>query len=159
MHPATHSTRAVRYLATLLIASVATALVPLTSAYASDATLRVTLNTWSRTIAIDAHSVALAARNRHPRRMIFSARRFHNDSLRARAAITRQHPSSASGRRARKLALAAYTNYNRAGTGWAASGRARLAHHTSAAKHAAVAAARAAHKGSTQLLAASKLLH
>ena len=159
MHPSAHPNRALRYLATLLIASVATTLGPLASAHASDATLRVTLNSWSRTIAIDAHSVALAAKNRHPHRMIFSARRFRNDSLRARAAISHQHPSSTSGRRARKLALAAYTNYSHAGTGWAASGRARLAHHTTTAKHAADAAARAAHKGSTQLLTASKLLH
>ena len=54
------------------------------TAGASNATLRASVNSWSRTIGIDAHSVALAAQNRHPRRMTSSAVRFRTDALRAR---------------------------------------------------------------------------
>jgi hypothetical protein len=128
------------------------------SAHAGNATLRATLNAWSRTVAVDAHSVALAAQRRHPRRMTFSARRFHADALHARAAIARQHPTTASGRRARKLALAAYTDFGRAGSGWAAAGNARLAHNLTAAKRAASSAASTASAGSKLLVAAGKLL-
>ena len=127
-------------------------------AQASDATLRATLHRWSRTIAADAHAVALAAQQRHPRRMTSSAQRFHSDTLRAHAAITRQHPSSTTGLRARKLALAAYANYTRASAGWAATGRARLAHQRTVAKRAASAAATAARAGNRLLVAAGTLL-
>jgi hypothetical protein len=58
--------------------------------------------------------------------MTSSADRFHTDTLRAHAAIARQHASSAKGRRARKLALAAYADYGRAVSGRAVASRARL---------------------------------
>jgi hypothetical protein len=91
--------------------------------------------------------------------MVFSARRFRSDSLHARTAIKRQHPSSAKGRQAKSLALKAYTAYGRAGAGWAASGRARLAHHIPAAKRAASSAATSARAGNRLLVTAGKLLH
>jgi hypothetical protein len=128
------------------------------SARASDSTLRTTLHTWSRTIAVDAHSVALAAQNRHPRRMTFSARRFRKDALHAHAAIARQRASSPKGRRAKRLALAAYTDYARAGAGWMTAGRARVAHHRVTAKHAASTAATAARAGSKLLVTAGQML-
>jgi hypothetical protein len=127
-------------------------------AQASDGTLRSTLNNWSRTIATDAQSVALAAQRHHPRRMVFSARRFRTDSLHARAAIMRQHASSAKGRHAKGLALKAYRAYSRAGSGWVASGRARLARHIPAAQSAARTAATSARAGNRLLVTAGKLL-
>jgi hypothetical protein len=149
--------RACRLLAGL-VASVPLVIGSSLPAHASDATLRATLNTWSRTIAADAQSVTLAAQRHHPRRVMFSARRFRTDSQHARAAIVRQRASSAKGRNAKKLALKAYTSYGRAGTGWTASGRARLARHIPAAKRAALAAAASARAGNRLLVSAGKLL-
>ena len=67
------------------------------TAAASNATLRTTLNSWSTRLAADAHSVALAAQRKHPRRMTSSAVRFRRDALAARAAVSRQRPSNVSG--------------------------------------------------------------
>ena len=82
----------------LTIAAMVASLLTLAStAGASNATLRTSVNSWSRTVGIDAHSVALAAHNRHPRRMTSSAVRFRTDALRARAAVAHQRPSTTGG--------------------------------------------------------------
>lgn len=142
----------------LLVAAVVVSFVFSSVAVASDATLAATLNTWSRTIGADAHSISLAAQRRHPRRMSFSAARFHRDALRAHAAIAAQHASSPKGRRARNLALRAYANYAKAGTLWAASGRARLQGRKPAASALARTAATYAKYGNRLLTMAGKLL-
>src|SRR5262249_8391318 len=113
----------------LLVAGIAVALlVPVPTAAANDASLRSALNTWSRRVAADARSVSLAARRHHPRRMTFSANRFHRDALQARRVVAAQRPTTANGRQARRLALTALSDYARAGSEWAASGRDRLNH-------------------------------
>ena len=142
----------------LLLAAAALLLALPASASADDATLSATVNSWSQTIGADAHSVALAAQNAHPPRMIYSARRFHRDALHARAAIYAQKPSTAKGTRARRLALAAFTDYAIAGNKWVASGQARLAHHHAASIAAAHAAARYASAGDALLIEAGTLL-
>jgi hypothetical protein len=93
------------------------------AAGANDAGLRVALNRWSRTIAIEAHSVSLAAQHRHPRRMTYSALRFGRVAVHARAAITATRPSTARGRHAQQLALLAFVAYAKAGSDWAATDR------------------------------------
>jgi hypothetical protein len=60
--------------------------------------------------------------------MTAAALRFRRDALLARTAVAAQRPSTSKGRRAKTLALTAYTDYARAGARWAASGRARIAH-------------------------------
>lgn len=142
----------------LLVTTVALLLIFASGAGASDASLRSTLHTWSQKIGADAHSVALAAKRRHPRRMTYSANRFHRDALRARAAIAAQKPTTAKARRARRIALSAYTDYARAGSKWAASGRARLAHQRAASIAYAKAGATYAKAGNTLLVTAGKLL-
>jgi hypothetical protein len=158
VHPSLITARRARRLLAALAAGVVLVVASSVPAQANDATLRSALNGWSRTISADAQSVALAAKRRHPRRMVFSARRFRSDSLRARAAILRQHPSSAKGRRARSLALKAYTAYARAGSSWVVSGRARLARRIPAATRAARSAATSARAGNRFLVTAGKLL-
>jgi hypothetical protein len=142
----------------LLLAAVALLFAFSASAGANDATLRTTLNTWSKKIGADAHSVALAAQRRHPRRMTSSANRFHREALHARAAVAAQRPSTAKGRRARGLAAAAFADYALAGTKWAASGRARLAHHQASSISLARAGASYARRGNALLVTAGKLL-
>ncbi len=142
----------------LLVATVALLLSLSAGAAASNATLRTTLSTWSKKVGADAHSVALAAQRRHPRRMSYSANRFHTDALHARAAVIGQKPSTAKGKRARRLALTAFADYALAGTKWAASGRARLAHQRAASIAYAKAGANYAHIGNKLLVAAGKLL-
>lgn len=142
----------------LLLAAAALLLALPATASADDATLSATLNTWSQTIGADAHSVALAAQNAHPRRMIYSARRFRRDALLARAAITLETPSTTNGQQARQLALSAFANYAIAGRKWVLSGRARLAHYRALSIAYANAGARYARIGDTQLVAAGKLL-
>ena len=134
------------------------ALIASTNATATDATLRTTVNAWSKKIGADAHLIALAAQQRHPRRMTSDATRFHTDALHARAAIATQKASSAKGQRARQLARTAFSDYALAGTRWAASGRARLAHHRSASIAYANAGAAYAHTADKLLLTAGKLL-
>ena len=146
----------IAYATAALLAAAAVFLV--VAAKASDATLRAHVDAWSKTIGVDARAVALAAANRHPRRMTTDAVRFRADALRAQTAIRAQRASTERGRKARRLALAAFTSYARAGALWATSGRDRLAHKLAAATTAAHAAAAAAHKGNSLLLGATKLL-
>jgi hypothetical protein len=129
-----------------------------TTANASDRTLRTTLNSWSAKISLDAGSVSLAAKRRHPRRMTSSATRFRSDAVHARAALVAQTPSTAKGARARRLALAAFAAYAHAGGEWASSGRARLSHHRTRSIAAANAGARYARTGNSLLVEAGKLL-
>lgn len=142
-----------------LVPAVALSLLLSGGAAASNVTLRTTVNVWSKKLGADAHSVALAAQRRHPRRMSTSGSRFRSDALRARAAVAAQKPSTAAGARARRLALTAFTDYARAGAKWAASGRARLAGQRAASVADAAAGARYARAGNRLLLAAGKLLH
>jgi hypothetical protein len=143
----------------LTIAAMVGSLLTLAStAGASNATLRVSVNSWSRTIGIDAHSVALAAQNRHPRRMTSSALRFRSDALRAHTAVAHQRPSTTGGKQAQKLALAAFTDYEAAAQGWAAAGRARLQGNRAIAGRRARAAAISARAGNRLLVAAGKVL-
>jgi hypothetical protein len=128
------------------------------AAGASDAGLRLTVNRWSRTIAIEAHSVSLAAQRRHPRRMTYSALRFERVAAQARAAIAASRPSTARGRHAQQLALLAFADYAKAGRGWAATGRARVAGQKLAAAGDARAAAGYAKAGNGLLVSAGKLL-
>lgn len=139
-------------------AMVASLLTLASTAGASNATLRASVNSWSRTLGVDAHSVALAAHNRHPRRMTSSALRFRTDALRARAAVARQRPSTAGGKRARSLALTAFADYAAAASGWAATGRARLRGDRTAAGRTARTSAVSARAGNKLLLIAGKLL-
>ena len=140
-------------------AMVASLLTLASTAGASNATLRSSVNSGSRTVGADAHSIALAASNRHPRRMTSSALRFRSDALRARAAVARQRPSTAGGKRARTLALTAFADYAAAGKGWAVTGRARLRGDRASAGRSARAATALARAGNKLLLAAGKLLH
>jgi len=142
----------------LLGATVAVLAVLTGSAGASNATLRATLDTWSNRIGADARAVALAAQQRHPRRMTTSANRFHHDSLLAHAATAAQKPSTANGNRARRLALTAFNDYARAGNNWAASGRARLARRTAASIADAKTGANYAKAGNKLLVTAGALL-
>ena len=142
----------------LLVASVAALFITVGSAAASDASLRSTLNTWSKKLGADAHSVSLAAQRRHPRRMTYGANRFHRDALRARTAIAAQKPTTAKGRQARRLALTAFAQYARAGSEWAASGRSRLSHQHAISIRNAHAGAHDAAAGNRLLIAAGKLL-
>ena len=144
------------YATAALLAAVAVVLVA--PAKASDATLRARVDSWSKTIGVDARAVALAAANRHPRRMTTNAVHFRADALRAQTAIRAQRASTTRGWKARRLALAAFISYARAGALWATSGRDRLAHKLTAAKTAARAAAAAAGKGNSLLLGATELL-
>ncbi|MFN8110033.1 MAG: hypothetical protein U0Y82_09350 [Thermoleophilia bacterium] len=147
----------VRSLRVAVMAVAAMAATPV-AVNASNATLGAKVHTWARTTGIDAHSVALAARAHHPRRMTFSATRFRIDALHAIAAVRRQHPSSANGRRAQNLALVGFRSYAQAGARWAQSGRARLAGHPAAAHDAAVRAARYARAGNRALVSAGSML-
>jgi len=128
------------------------------TATASNATLNTTLNRWSVTIGADARAVSTAAQQRHPRRMVAAALRFRQDALHARTAVGAQRPSNTRGFRAKRYALAAYADYAAAGSRWAASGRARLAHRTVAAAASARAGAALAQAGNRLLIAAGKLL-
>ena len=128
------------------------------AANASDAGLRTTLAKWSHQIALDAQGIGLSAARRHPRRMIRRARHFRLDALRARKALAAVHPSTARGRRAKRLALAAFYDYAIVGRQWALSGQARLRDLRAAAVGHATIAARHARKGNSLLLAAKRLL-
>jgi hypothetical protein len=90
--------------------------------------------------------------------MTYSANRFHRDALNARAAIAAQRPTTARGRRARRLALTAFADYAHAGSKWAASGRARLNHNLAAASRYAKAGSRFAKAGNALLVKAGKQL-
>jgi hypothetical protein len=141
--------------AALLVLLFAVSALPAT---AGNSSLRASLNTWSTRLGADAHSVVLAAQNRHPRRMTTSANRFRRDALAAQRAIRAQTASTRAGRRAKGLALSAFADYARAGALWAASGRARLAHHVVVAVAAARRAATFARTGNRLLVTAGRLL-
>jgi hypothetical protein len=128
------------------------------AANAGDATLRTTLAQWSHRIALDAQGIGLSAARRHPRRMTRRARHFRLDALRARKALAAVQPSSARGRRAKRLAVAAFYDYAIVGRQWALSGQARVRGLRAAAVGHARIAARYARKGSALLLAAKRLL-
>jgi hypothetical protein len=141
-----------------LVAALAAAAAFTTTASASDATLKLTFDRWSTKIAADARAVSLDARQRHPRRLTTDALRFRRDALLARTAIGARQASSTKGRRAKILALSAYADYAKAGTRWAASGRARLARRLALAAADARAAATYADAGNRLLIAAGRLL-
>jgi hypothetical protein len=107
---------------------------------------------------VDAQGIGLSASRRHPRRMTLRARHFRLDALRARRALQAVQPSSARGRRAKRLALAAFYDYAIVGRQWALSGQARVQGlKTAAVAHARIAA-RYARRGGALLLAAKRLL-
>ncbi len=139
--------------------ALALALIVPGTADASDASLRSALGTWSHRIGLDARGIGLSAANRHPRRLTARALNFRADALRAGRALSSTSPSTARGRRAKKLALAAFHDYALVGRAWALAGRARLAHHRAAAAKDARLAAGYAKKGNGLLIAADKLLH
>ena len=141
----------------VLLAAAAVLVLPAV-ARADDATLRTTLDTWSQKIGVDAHSVSLAAAAGHPRRMIYSAKRFRADALKARAALAAETPSTASGVQARKLAVTAFTDYALAGRRWVLSGRAHIAHQFRLAAAYARAGGRYARAGNTLLVRAGTLI-
>ena len=142
-----------------VIVAFAVALSVPTALNASNLTYRTTLNTWSNRIGADASSVALAARQRHPRLMTSRAIAFHRDALRARKGVAAQKVSTARLRNSRAAALKAFTSYARAGAEWTSSGRLRLAHKRTASIAAARAGARDATIGSKLLLTAARLAH
>ena len=138
--------------------ALALALVVPGIAHASDASLRNALGTWSHRIGLEARDIGLSAANRHPRRLTARALHFRTDALRAGRALASVSPSSARGRRAKKLAVAAFREYALVGRVWALVGRARTAHHdTAAAKDARVAVTHA-EKANGLLLSADRLL-
>lgn len=124
---------------------------------ASNVTYRATLHSWSSRIGADASSVALAARQRHPRVMISRAVSFRRDALRARNAVAAQKVSTSHLRTSRAAALKAFASYARAGAEWASSGRLRVANKHTASIAAARAGARDAAAGSKLLLTAARL--
>lgn len=128
------------------------------AAGATNATLKSTIDVWSKKLGADAQAVALDARLRHPHRMTSDALRFRRDALRARAATRAQHASTAKGRRASRVALAAFHLYALAGSRWAACGRARIAARRPQALALATEGARDAKTGNTLLVRAGRLL-
>jgi hypothetical protein len=128
------------------------------AAIANDAGLRTTLSLWSNRIASDAQGISLSAARRHPRRMTRRARHFRLDALRAHTALAAIRPSSDRGRRAKRLALAAFSDYAIVGRQWTLSGLARLRGLRAAAVGHARIAARYAKRGSALLVSAKRLL-
>ncbi len=137
---------------------MALALMAPAATQASDKTLKAAMGKWSRTIAVDAHGIGLAAARRHPRRMMYRAKRFGADAVRARRAIAAQRPSTAKGRRARRLALGAFRDYAVVGSQWAACGQARLRGRKTVAVQRARVAKRYATAGNRLLRSAGRLL-
>ena len=158
LHPAALIRPARCGAAIAVVVAILAALALAAPAGASNGSLGRTLNTWSRTIGVDAHSVALAAQNRHPRRMVSSARRFRADALRARTAIRAQRASTAAGRRGKSFAVTAFTDYAVAGRLWVASGQARLRGQKGSAARFASAAGIRAKAGNRLLIRAGRLL-
>jgi hypothetical protein len=134
------------------------ALVAASATQASDRTLKRTVATWSHTVALDARGISLSASRRHPRRMMIRARKFRADSLRARRALSGQHPTTARGRRAKRLAIGAFGAYASVGAEWARSGQPRLRGRTAVATQHANLAARYARQGNRLIRSAGRLL-
>jgi hypothetical protein len=153
------ATRTATRLAAASLAGIVAALALASVAPASDATLRVALDSWSRKIGAGAHSVALAARNRHPKRMTSSSIRFQRNALHARTALAAQRPSTAKGKQAQQLALAAFGDYATAGANWAAAGRARVKKQKALSSSLARKAKAAGAAGNKLLVSAGRLLH
>jgi hypothetical protein len=121
--------------------------------------LKAALAKWSRQIGLDARGIGLSAARQHPRRMTGRARRFRVTALHAQRALASQKPSTARGRRARTLALAAFRDYAVVGREWTLTGEARLHGNKTAATTHARLASRYATKGNSLLVGAGKLLH
>jgi hypothetical protein len=146
-------------LALLAVSPVAAVALSLPAvASANDAGLRATLALWSHRIALDAQGISLSAARRHPRRMTRRARHFRLDALRARNALAAVRPSSDRGRRAKRLALAAFSDYAIVGRQWTLSGLARVRGLRAAAVGHARIAARYARRGSALLVSAERVL-
>jgi hypothetical protein len=146
-------------LALLAVSSVAAVALSLPAvASANDAGLRATLALWSHRIALDAQGVSLSAARRHPRRMTRRARHFRLDALRARSALAAVRPSSDRGRRAKRLAVAAFSDYAIVGRQWTLSGLARVRGLRAAAVGHARIAARYARRGSALLVSSKRVL-
>ena len=141
-----------------LVSLAVSVLVLPTVASATDATLKVTLATWSRQITVDARSLQASAQQRHPRQLVTIAGRFRRDALAARRALAAGRPSSSQGGRGRKLGLAAFAEYAIVGREWALVGRARLRKQRARAIRYAALAKQHALKGGRLLIAAGKLL-
>lgn len=141
-----------------VLAALAGVLVLALPAGATNRTMHRTLDTWSVAIGTDARAISRAARLRHPRHMTATALHFRADALKARAALRSAHPSNAAGRKAQRLALAAFADYASAGSRWAASGRARVQKHTALARTRARAAAVSARSGNSLLRRVALLL-
>jgi len=90
--------------------------------------------------------------------MMHRAQHFRADALRAVRALAPLHPSTAHGRRAKRMALAAFGDYAVVGRQWVLSGRARLRGSKAAALGHARVAARYARTGSRLLRNAGKLV-
>ena len=90
--------------------------------------------------------------------MMHRAQQFRADALRAVRALAPIHPSTARGRRAKRLALAAFRDYAVVGRQWVLSGRARLQGQRVAAVGHARVAARYARRGGRLLRTAGKLV-
>jgi hypothetical protein len=131
-------------------------LVTSTTAAASDSTVRLAVNTWSKRISVDARAVTADAKL--PRRLTADAIRFQRDALRARAVIASKAPSTSTGRRARRLALTAFADFARAGSEWAASGRGRAHQQLASSITNARAGAHDARTGNLLLVNAGTLL-
>jgi hypothetical protein len=127
-------------------------------AHANDTSFRAALATWSHRIGVDARGIGLSAVHRHPRRLTARALHFRADALRARRALAAVPVSSARGRHAKLLALAAFHQYALVGSWWARAGRARIAHRRTIATKDARLAATHAKRGDVLLVTAGKLL-
>ena len=139
----------------LLIAALLAA--PSTST-ASNRTLKTTFARWTHVIAVDAHGIDLSAFRRHPRRMVRRARHFRVDALHARTSIAAQRPSTARGRRGKRLAVAAFSYYAAVGRQWVLSGQARLQRRIRVAVSHATLARHLSVKGNRKLIAAGRAL-
>lgn len=140
------------------VLAVGALLVASTTAAASDATLRVAVNDWSKRIGADAQAVTRDAKQHLPLRLTIDATRFHRDALRARTVIANRKAGTSKGRRAHRLALTAFAYFARAGSEWAASGNAHIHHQRARSMADAAAGARDAHTGNQLLIAVGKLL-
>jgi hypothetical protein len=90
--------------------------------------------------------------------MMHRAQLFRADALRAGRALAPLHPSTARGRRAKRMALAAFGDYAVVGRQWILSGRARLRGLKAAAVGHARLATRYAARGNRLLRGAGRLV-
>ena len=90
--------------------------------------------------------------------MTHRAQHFRADALQARRATAAVRPSSARGRRAKRLALAAFLGYANVGRRWTLAGEARIHGKKKAAAYQAGIAQRLAKKANGLLVTAGGLL-